>query len=57
MMTLRIAISIIVQQYNISFAPGETGEAFEQGAMDTVTTTLTTFSASADTISASVVCH
>ncbi|KAF5866933.1 hypothetical protein ETB97_008739 [Aspergillus alliaceus] len=53
-MTLRIAISIIAQQYNISFAPGETGEAFEQGALDTFTTT---FSASAGTISASVDCH
>ncbi|KAE8385890.1 hypothetical protein BDV23DRAFT_164160 [Aspergillus alliaceus] len=53
-MTLRIAISIIAEHYNISFAPGETGEAFEQGVLDTFTTT---FAASAGTISASVDSH
>ncbi|KAF7596101.1 hypothetical protein BBP40_003363 [Aspergillus hancockii] len=40
MLSLRIATSTIAQQYNISFAPGETGEAFEKGALDTFTTTL-----------------
>ena len=39
-MTLRIALSNIAQQFDISFAPGETGEKFDKGAMDTFTTTL-----------------
>lgn len=40
MMTQRIAISCIAQQFDLSFAPGETGEGFEKGALDTFTTTL-----------------
>ncbi|KAL2004524.1 hypothetical protein VTN00DRAFT_3409 [Thermoascus crustaceus] len=40
MMTLRIALSRITQQFSITFAPGETGEGFDKGAMDTFTTTL-----------------
>ncbi|KAI0835198.1 monooxygenase [Hypoxylon sp. FL0890] len=39
-MSLRIAISRIAQHFNISFAPGETGEEFDKGAKDTFTTTL-----------------
>ncbi|KAF2139216.1 uncharacterized protein K452DRAFT_275327 [Aplosporella prunicola CBS 121167] len=39
-MSLRISISNIAQLYNVSFAPGETGEAFDTGALDTFTTTL-----------------
>lgn len=40
MMSLRIALSRIAQQFDITFAPGETGEGFDKGAMDTFTTTL-----------------
>lgn len=40
MISLRTSISTIAQQYNFSFAPGETGEAFETGALDTFTTSL-----------------
>ncbi|GCB28196.1 tryprostatin B 6-hydroxylase [Aspergillus awamori] len=40
MISLRTSISTIAQQYNFSFAPGETGEAFETGAQDTFTTSL-----------------
>ncbi|KAI1135583.1 monooxygenase [Hypoxylon sp. FL0543] len=39
-MSLRIAISSIAQHFDISFAPGETGEEFDKGAKDTFTTTL-----------------
>ena len=39
-MSLRISISNIAQLYDVSFAPGETGEAFDTGALDTFTTTL-----------------
>lgn len=38
--SLRIAISVIVQQYNVSFAEGETGEDFDKNALDTFTTML-----------------
>lgn len=40
MISLRTSISTIAQQYNFSFAPGETGEAFETGALDTFNTSL-----------------
>ncbi|KAL1961494.1 hypothetical protein VTN77DRAFT_1673 [Rasamsonia byssochlamydoides] len=40
MLSLRIAISTIAQQFNVTFAPGETGEGFDKGALDTFTTTL-----------------
>ncbi|KAL1980003.1 hypothetical protein VTN96DRAFT_4825 [Rasamsonia emersonii] len=40
MMSLRIAISCIAQQFDISFAPGESGEGFDKGALDAFTTTL-----------------
>ncbi|KAI9926158.1 hypothetical protein MW887_004621 [Aspergillus wentii] len=40
MMSLRISISTLAQKYNITFAPGETGDAFDKGALDTFTTTL-----------------
>lgn len=40
MMSMRITISRLAQQYNVSFAPGETGEDFETKALDTFTTTL-----------------
>lgn len=39
-MTVRIALSSIVQEFDVSFAPGETGEKFDKEAMDTFTTTL-----------------
>lgn len=39
-LSLRIAISSIAQQFNITFAPGETGEKFDKEALDTFTTTL-----------------
>jgi hypothetical protein len=39
-MSLRIAISKIAQHFDVSFAPGETGEEFDQGAQETFTTTL-----------------
>jgi hypothetical protein len=38
--SLRIAISVIAQQYNVSFAEGENGEDFDKNALDTFTTTL-----------------
>ncbi|KAI8963127.1 cytochrome P450 [Daldinia sp. FL1419] len=40
MITLRIAISSLVQHYDIAFAPGETGEVFDKEAQDTFTTYL-----------------
>ncbi|OTA99056.1 hypothetical protein M426DRAFT_325461 [Hypoxylon sp. CI-4A] len=40
MLTLRIAISTLLQTYDVSFAPGETGEAFDRDARDTFTTSL-----------------
>ena len=39
-MSLRIAVSRIAQQFDITFAPGETGVNFDKEAMDTFTTTL-----------------
>ncbi|KAI1805972.1 cytochrome P450 [Daldinia bambusicola] len=40
MMVLRIAVSRLVQHFDVSFADGETGEAFDTGAKDVFTTTL-----------------
>lgn len=40
MLSLRIAISTIAQQFNIRFAPGETGEEFDKGVQDTFTSAL-----------------
>ncbi|OCL07514.1 putative benzoate 4-monooxygenase cytochrome P450, partial [Glonium stellatum] len=40
LISLRMTISSIAQHYNISFAPGETGENFDKEAMETFTTTL-----------------
>ena len=40
MLSLRVAISTLAQRYNIKFAPGETGEAFWNDALDTFTTFL-----------------
>jgi hypothetical protein len=40
MMGMRITISSIVQQFNVTFAPGETGELFETGRKDVFTTVL-----------------
>ena len=40
MMSMRIAISSIVQQFDIHFAPGETGESFEKDRKDAFTTIL-----------------
>lgn len=39
-MSLRIALSSLVQQFDISFAAGETGTAFENDALDTFVITL-----------------
>ncbi|KAI4862377.1 putative benzoate 4-monooxygenase cytochrome P450 [Hypoxylon rubiginosum] len=39
-MTMRIALSRIAQEFDISFAPGETGEKFDKEAGDVVTTSL-----------------
>jgi hypothetical protein len=39
-LTLRTSISRIVQNFDITFAPGETGERFDQDALETLTTTL-----------------
>ncbi|EED16249.1 benzoate 4-monooxygenase cytochrome P450, putative [Talaromyces stipitatus ATCC 10500] len=38
--SLRIAISVIAQQYNVAFAENETGDDFDKNALDTFTTTL-----------------
>ncbi|PYH85341.1 cytochrome P450 [Aspergillus uvarum CBS 121591] len=40
LLSLQITVSVLVLQYSISFAPGETGEDFEHSALDTFTTTL-----------------
>ncbi|KAI1481739.1 cytochrome P450 [Daldinia eschscholtzii] len=40
MMTLRIALSRIVQHFDVAFAAGETGEMFDKGAQDIFTTSL-----------------
>ncbi|KAE8353448.1 monooxygenase [Aspergillus coremiiformis] len=40
MLSLRIAISSIAQRYHLIFASSETEETFENGALDTFTTTL-----------------
>jgi cytochrome P450 len=39
-MSLRISLSMIAQNFDIEFAPGETGEAFENEILDTFTVTL-----------------
>jgi hypothetical protein len=39
-MTLRITLSRVAQQFNLAFAPGETGNKFNENALDTFTTTL-----------------
>jgi cytochrome P450 len=39
-MSLRISLSMIAQNFDITFAPGETGEAFEKEILDTFTVTL-----------------
>lgn len=38
-MSLRISLYTLAQQYEILFAPGETGESFEKDILDTFTTT------------------
>ncbi len=40
LMVLRSAVSRIALQFDIAFAPGETGQDFDLKAMDTFTTTL-----------------
>ncbi|KAJ5653878.1 hypothetical protein N7490_000881 [Penicillium lividum] len=40
LMSLRISVSKLVQLYDITFAPGETGHTFETETLDTFTTTL-----------------
>ncbi|KAK8093652.1 cytochrome P450 67, partial [Apiospora hydei] len=40
LMTLRIALSAIIQNFKVSFAPGETGVVFDNEALDTFTTTI-----------------
>lgn len=39
-MSLRISLSMVAQNFDVSFAPGETGEAFENEILDTFTVTL-----------------
>jgi cytochrome P450 len=39
-MSLRISLSMIAQNFDVSFASGETGEAFEKEILDTFTVTL-----------------
>ncbi|KAL5398048.1 hypothetical protein PMIN06_005494 [Paraphaeosphaeria minitans] len=39
-LSLRTSVSAIAQNFNVAFAPGETGEAFENEALDTFTVTL-----------------
>lgn len=39
-MSLRIALSTLVQKFDVSFAPGETGTAFENDDLDTFVVTL-----------------
>lgn len=38
--SLRISVSRICQEFNLSLAPGETGEKFEADVIDTFTTRL-----------------
>lgn len=40
MLSLRISLSTLAQSYNIQFATGETGKAFEKETRVTFTTTL-----------------
>lgn len=40
MLTLRSSLSRIAQQFDITIAPGQDVEGFENGAQDTFTTTL-----------------
>lgn len=40
MMSLCIALSIIVQGFDVAFAPGEEGKTFEKDMLDTFTVTL-----------------
>ncbi|KAF4302301.1 putative benzoate 4-monooxygenase cytochrome P450 [Botryosphaeria dothidea] len=40
MISMRIVLSRIAQQFDVSFAPGETGEVFDKEALDTFTTAL-----------------
>lgn len=40
MMSMRTAISCIAQTFDIGFAPGETGEAFDTDRKDVFTTVL-----------------
>jgi hypothetical protein len=39
-MSLRISLSMIAQNFDVSFASGETGEEFEKEILDTFTVTL-----------------
>ncbi|KAI3392598.1 hypothetical protein diail_5472 [Diaporthe ilicicola] len=39
-LSLRIAVSRVVREFDVAFAPGETGEVFDRNAKDTFTTTL-----------------
>ncbi|EUC45093.1 hypothetical protein COCMIDRAFT_96502 [Bipolaris oryzae ATCC 44560] len=39
-LSLRISLSMVAQNFDVSFAPGETGEAFENEILDTFTVTL-----------------
>lgn len=39
-MSLRISLSMVAQNFDVSFALGETGEAFENEMLDTFTVTL-----------------
>jgi len=40
MLSLRIALSVILRCFDVGFAPGETGKAFEHDALDTLTVVL-----------------
>lgn len=40
MMSLRTSLSMIAQNFHVEFAPGETGERFEEEKLDTLTVTL-----------------
>jgi cytochrome P450 len=39
-LTLRTSISRLVQRFDIAFGPGETGDEFDSGTLETLTTTL-----------------
>ena len=39
-LSLRIALSRVLREFDVAFAPGETGEVFDREAKDTFTTTL-----------------